>query len=275
MRRAFRAGLVRVAWGSVALVTTSCQALAGLDAPLEAPPSNAPSDAGTPAGQLDSSAAGGSAYARAVLADAPILYLRFSESSGVRAADSSGQKKDVVISGGPTRGRPSLIAGDPDPAVGMGATAQLLLDAVYDFPLAAAFTYELWVRPTAYGDLISNQVNRPELYGTGLSFDPQLPFVRFERWGGTILRFAHAEDAVPALGAVHHVVAVNTPTRPVLFVNGVRWEGKLSSSSAPLPSPSALAVASGVKGDIDELAIYDKALPDARILAHYALGRGQ
>lgn len=254
------------------VATTGCQVLAGIDEPLPGPAAATTVQRGDGGAASDGGGAS-SGYAQAVLADAPIIYLRFSETSGVRVRNLGTSGGELVVSGNAVRGRPSLI-GDADPSIGLGEGAELTLDATVDYPLKAAFTYELWIRPTAFGDVLSNQVNRPDLYGTAIYLtDRQFPHLGFERWSGTIVRFAHSEDRTPpVVGALLHIVVVNAPDLPALYVNGTRYQGYANDDKA-LPSPSPLSLASGAKGDYDEVAVYDHALAPDRVLAHYAAGR--
>lgn len=275
-RRASTPSFLRAALALAGGAASACQLVAGIDDPLPRPASATTDPRGSDGGSVigaDGGASTPSEYAKAVLTDAPTLYLRFSETSGVRVRNLGSAGGEVVLSGSAVRGRPSLVGGD-DPSVGLGDGAQLTLDTAYDYPLATPFTYELWVRPTRFGDVLSNQVNTPDLYGTAIYLtDRGFPYLGFERWGGTIIRFAHSEDRTPpAAGTLFHIVVVNNAARPSLFVNGTRYDGYANDGKA-LPPPSALALGSGAKGDYDEVAIYDHALSPERVLAHYAAGR--
>lgn len=267
MRISRRGLLVTRTVALLAFCATGCQFATKLDEPLRLPPS----DGGA---ARDGSAA--SAYASAVLSDAPILYLRFSETSGARAADRSVRDAEVNLSGASQRGRASLIAGDSDPSVGLVDGAQLVLDPAFDFPLEAAFTYELWVRLSTNGEVMANLINKPALVGTALFVSATSPYFGFERWSeesSRPLRSAHVDQPTPpGAGGIYHLVIVNRRDRIAIFINGARREGTITRSGTLKPASLILG---GATGDYDELAIYDRELPDARIVAHYALGRGR
>ena len=68
-----------------------------------------------------------SAYAQAVLADDPVAYWRFDETSGVNARDFSGHGHDATYIGGVHLGAGGAIAGDSDTAATFdGATGYRL-----------------------------------------------------------------------------------------------------------------------------------------------------
>lgn len=267
MPRPRRALAAAIALGALA---PACQLLVGVGDPLP----SAVGDAG-PTGTSSGSSgtpAPDDAYARAVLADGPVLYLRFSEASGSRVADLSGNGNELFLSGAFQRARPGLVAG-ADTSVGLGNGAQLVIPARFDFGLDAPFTYELWVRLDKRGEVLSNlEGSPPNLLGTNLYLSDTRPEIGFERWSGTLVRYAHQIGPLtPGPRGAFHLVVVNGPDRPVVFVNGVREAG---GKNAGTSLRAAALVAGNAPGDYDEIAIYDKALTDERIAAHYGIGRG-
>ena len=272
MRRSQRALAGTLA---IAAAVSACQLLVGVGEPLPGPSAG---DSGTPGASSSSSGAAEAgpvptdAYARAVLADGPVLYLRFSEATGSRVADLSGAGGDLFLSGAFQRGRPGLIAG-ADTSVGLGNGAQLSIPARFDFALDASFTYELWVRLDKRGEVLSNLEGAPpNLRGSALYLSDTRPEVGFERWSQSLLRSAHQLGPLtPGPRGAFHLVVVNGPDRPVVYVNGVREAG--GRNPGPALTPAALVVGNA-PGDYDEIAVYDKALSDERIIAHYGVGRG-
>jgi len=272
-----------------ALALAACQVLAGLDGALDPPPltgltsdggtaerpdSGAPNVADAEVDAPDASTA--SAYADAVLADGPIAYLRFDEPSGASCADATGNGNGANLTGPFERGRPGVVAG-PGAGVRLGGSAQMPLDAAFDLADKSDFTVELWVRPEAAasrGDVLVNlESTGGSLYGAAIYFDTSTPFVGYEQWSKTLLRYAHAETPVSlAPNGALHVVVVLAGGRPTLFVNGTRYSG-VRNADPDGAAPKAL-VFGRWRGDYDELALYAKALSEVRIAAHYARGIG-
>lgn len=260
----------------------ACQLVAGLDEPLTEPtdagsaPPAATSDAGSEGGAPDGG--GGSAYAAAVLADRPLTYYRFDETSGTTAKDSSGRGKDAFFVGAAERDAEPVIDGDGR-AVTLGGTARLPLDVSLDFSFNVSSTYEIWLRPTdadnPTGGVFTNlegDGNAGTLEGVALYFNSTSPFVGYERWQNELVRFGHAL-ARPTAGprGAYHIVVVNEGDAAFLWINGVRFGGNTGSRASYLPRS---IVVGDIPGRYDELAVYDAALPEARIQEHYRIGRG-
>ncbi|HZO16152.1 MAG TPA: LamG domain-containing protein, partial [Polyangiaceae bacterium] len=80
--------------------------------------------------------------------------------------------------------------------------------------------------------------------------------------------------SAPPLGAYTHVVGTYDGTVMRLFVNAAS-AGTLTDPRAAAPKDVPFFVgirslyAGGFKGDIDEVAVYDKALSPQRVQAHY------
>jgi len=258
-----------------------CQLLAGLDKPLDAPPAN---DGGTSDGAAD--AASGDArgdatpgtssrYAAVVLSDKPVAYYTFDEPEGARCADRSGRAADANLTGTFERGRPSALGDPGGRSVRLGGGAGLPLDPRFDFDFAQDSTFELWIRPsdpTPEGAMMTNLTSVDEvLSGSTLYFAAATPYVGYERWSTTLVRYAHVtQPLAPTPSGVFHFVVVNSGATATLFVNGTRYDGSPGSSTEPF-RPRSLVVGQ-LPGDYDELAIYDRALSDVRIAEHYAVG---
>jgi len=91
------------------------------------------------------SAAIGSPYASAILADHPSIYYRLDETAGPTAFDSSGQGQNGQYGAGVTYNVPGALAGDPDTAV--SGTAEILSAPSTALPSgSAARSYEMWFK---------------------------------------------------------------------------------------------------------------------------------
>jgi hypothetical protein len=267
-----------------ALFGAGCQWIAGLDDPLVDP-----SDAGgSDVLQADSNSDGGNpdvavlarVYRDRVLSDKPLVYLRFSETSGVLCNDETDAQSPGVLSGA-SRGAQGALTGDPDPAAHFDSNGGILsLGDRFDFRVEP-YTYELWVRPSA--DALSQAMlfHKQETDHRGVlaffSFGDAGPVkLGFERWDdNTILvAFAHSLQTELTAGRYNHIVVVGSPTGPRLFLDGVQLGDSYAAPDAQIaPTTSAsLEFGGGWTGDIDEVAIYGYALDPTTVLLHYTLG---
>lgn len=257
----------------------ACQLLVGLGEPPTEPVRD---DAAVAAGDADAAtgatdAPSSSGYAAAVLADQPVAYYRLDEKAGAACADSSGNGNTANLGGAFVRARPTLLAGGDGASVHLGDGAGLVLDPKLDFDFTRDYTFELWFRGDAAGgdgQIFGNiEGVGGDLSGTNLYLKPTFPFVGFERWAKTLVRYCHVEQAVvPGPGNALFVAVVSRAGTPTIFVNGVGYVGHFGATSAAFVARSLFL--GRLAGDYGELAIYDKALGDVRIAAHYALGRG-
>lgn len=269
-------------WLLVAVVAAAplvaCQLLVGFGELASPSDAGAGSDA-TSEGATDGGpdAARASAYEAAVLADRPVAYYRFREASGAACADLSGKGNTANLAGSFVRGRPGIVAGEDARSVHLDDGATLVLDPKFDFDFTKDYSFELWFRgavPDGGGVLFGNlQGVAGNLEGTTLYIKNSFPFFGFERWSKTLVRYAHVQAAVtPAPGGAFFVAVVSRAGVPTVFVNGVATSGFFGTTTAVFV-PRALSLGT-TAGDYADLAIYDRPLDDVRIVAHYALGRG-
>jgi hypothetical protein len=226
----------------------------------------------------------GSDYDAEVLADAPLAYWRFDETSGSTAIDSVGGYNGTYTGGYtlgqpgiPSSGRPSVSLNGTSGYINCGAPAAL--------KLTAAWTLEAWVyltgTPSGCGVIteLDTGSSNPVLYELGFGIDqgtgstlrvgyytggptwnvvvgPTLSLYTWHQiigtWDGTTLRL-YADGAEVASGA-------QTPG-PVAGMNGIRI-GVSHSATSPKYFP----------GKIDEAAIYNYALAPSRVSAKYTAG---
>lgn len=88
-----------------------------------------------------------------------------------------------------------------------------------------------------------------------------------------------ATVAAPEAGTFHHVVGVYDGSRLFLYVDGVLL-GNAPDARTALDKTAPLLIGAqttdlygGYRGVVDEIAIYDRVLPAARIAAHFEAGR--
>lgn len=269
------------------IALASCRLVLGLEEYRNDPPPGAGAAGGGAGGTGGAPPGTGGAaeqYAALVLADAPLLYWRLGEAQPPQAVDAAGDHDGSYI-GGVTLGEPGALAGDADTAATFDGFDDLLeAGDVLDFPASAAFSLEAWVKPAnPPHDLPQCILAKQELVAgetTGYSVA-----VRYGEFASLYFsRDAGIEDNVLYVAPLEidvysHVVATFDGFTLVLYVNG-REVGALPS---PLElgdnaAPLQLAVAPtsndcvSFAGSIDEVAIYDTALYDTRVVQHYSVG---
>jgi hypothetical protein len=228
---------------------------------------------------------GSSPYADAVLADAPEGYWRLGETSGTAAAaDASGRGHAGTYTGNVTLGRAGALAGDADPAAGFdGSTAHV---AVPDHPaldFTAALTVEAWVRPSDTADyrlVVEKGGNALRSYELDVEVDTGR--ARFVLGQGGSGGFTVVTAAGPlAMNRWHHLVGTYDGTAVRLYVDG-QLDGQAAASGPVNLTDDVLAIgrlgsvdANHFYGDLDEVAVYDHALPAGRVAAHHQAGRSR
>jgi hypothetical protein len=218
-----------------------------------------------------------SVYGQMVLTDDPVSYWRLGD-SGTSAFDQRAINPGVFVNGA-MQGAPSLLNGDSaNKAValdGVNDHVSVLNSSSLDIP--AAIAIEAWIKPTALpaAGSFASVVTKPESYS--LQFNgPRLEF--------TLIQFGVRQRLQAPVGAIaagqtYHVVATFDGTTRRLFVNGAEVANSPLTGSAT-SSASGLAIGSWdgqqefFAGSIDDVAVYDRALPAARVAAHYTEGAG-
>jgi PKD repeat protein len=231
-----------------------------------------------------------SAYVEAVEASEPTHWWRFGEASGTTSADSAGFRP-LTSSGSVTRGVAGAIPSDPDNrAIRFpgASTARAYTTTIDDPP--DLFTVEAWFRTTSLtGGKIIGRGNRNtsgsskhdrQLY---LNSAGQLAFgVK-----PNASRLVVTSPGTYRDGAWHHAVASLSPAGMKLYVDGVLRAQRADVQTAEHLArgywriggdtvsgwPSA-PLSGYLNGDIDEVAIYKRALSDAEVAAHYGAGTG-
>jgi hypothetical protein len=241
----------------------------------------------TVASSTGAGAAGGSdggaptSYQDEVLADQPVAYYRLGETVFQTAVDASGNGLDGVYFGAVTS-TAGAIAGDAAvhvdqvcPSGDVPGGVRLMDTSLLNFEGNAPFTIEAWIRPTCIDNIHRRIVEKAELGTPKLGYSFYINDVSglvFFRWGST------GDDWVsfpgtPNLNQWNHVVAVYGNGQIQIFHNGVGSDAKpatetLASTTAAFRVGTGSNTNFAFAGDIDEVAIYDKALPLARILVH-------
>lgn len=240
-----------------------------------------------------------SAYARAVLEDAPVAYWRLDDPVGsTTARDETSNGWDLTVEGVVVFGWPGALAGEPDTAAfvdidGAGTPDSGLTDASVPFPEVAEaggpFTYEAWVRWNGpRGDWRHVVAGRESTDGEGgLGLGGALYFVQDRLWlrrlvseptgsSRSLESFVNVPTEASWQGRFIHLVATFDGEAERLYVDGLEMP---MASGASRTNEFRLAavpfvVGRSFNGRLDEVAVYDYALSAERIAHHHALGVG-
>jgi PKD repeat protein len=233
---------------------------------------------------IDGSGAG--SYSARVLATAGLInYWRLGETSGTTLADSKGTAP-ATLTGGPTLGASGAVSGDSDTAVSFDGTASAA-QAALNLSATNKLTLEFWMKWDNYAndddlafELTPNFNSNPG----GFLVDPNAP----EEGGKFGVGIGSGESrntayfTRPSAGAWHHYALVMDATAPaaeqvIPYVDGqpvpyVKTKsgtgaGNFANSSLYFMSRAASALFGA--GDLDEVALYNRALPASTIAQHF------
>jgi hypothetical protein len=197
------------------------------------------------------------AYRAAVLADQPIHWWHLDEQAGPTSADAVGDAS------GTWQGHPEGVVGDK------GTGAMFLPGdggSYVAFPEIALgdFTVEAWVLLCDYADnqdaIVGHSAGPPDLN----FFDAQLRLFTGDDVDDAVV----SRDPV-AIGIWEHWAVSRDATTTKVFHNGKLvgtgrdWDGQMVISELGRGSSGSL------RGGLDEIAIYDRALTEAALTAHY------
>lgn len=235
------------------------------------------------------------AYAQVVLADAPVAYWRFGESTGTLAKDEIGNAHPGTFWGGFELGVPGITAANS--AARFDGSGCVGVGEFFRFPGRVAYSAEGWVKISEYG-AEGTRIISTEGYPTGIRSgwnlsasygDTGYPY--FDAWSseGTDNQYVMGayskvspEQGKLLLDEWNHVVGTFDDEAESVWVNGVlRDRVKQSALARPNQGTFTIGCAGngsgpvylGVHGAVDEIAVYDKVLSDAQIAAHYAAGK--
>lgn len=227
-------------------------------------------------------------YAGHVMADAPRHYWRLGQPAGQGSAPDQVSTSGLSLGGGVTGGVPGAPSGSTDTAVALTGSALARAGAQEAEPAPASFTIEGWFASTSStGGLLIGHGDKAS--GASDAHDRHLYLDDAGRVvvgvdTGTV-RWARSPGTYRD-GAWHHVAATVSGTGLILYVDGVPVAQDASVTAAPTPLgfwrlggdalgsrwPGPVTTPDGAVR-LDEVAVFDRALTDARIAARYALGR--
>ena len=235
------------------------------------------------------------AYAEAVKKSKPLGYWRFERSDWPNVPNAMGPDFACHVSGEPGR-----ISYQGNQAIEFGVShrgSEIVSDAQVGDAIRDSYSVEFWVKPSHYhlGSVVSLVGDTPMANGP-------LPHGMLIELGGSgkiptashhpgCIRFLHRYPAGKASGTScysknsytlrkwQHVVATKDGEKMRLYINGeLAAQG---TDKSPVPPGMRLLVGSlyptggdrPFNGQLDELALYDRALGESEITQHYQLVR--
>lgn len=219
---------------------------------------------------------GGSAYDAAVLADAPLGYWKFDETSGTSALDSSGNSRTLTITGNVTLGAAAVM---PSGSAsydfrGAGTNDSYLIRANESWMNVASFAVTAWIRPdavTSYRGIWSKDggTRGPSFYVKDGKLDLNNGAADFT--GTSTLSTATAYFAAMTYDSSSSTLK--------LYING-SLDKTTTSVSANNTTTNAFVVGASKAGGaslalpfdgrMSHLAYFGSALSDSQIAAHFA-----
>jgi hypothetical protein len=213
-------------------------------------------------------------YAPAVLADSPLLYWRFQETSGVML-DSSGNGRTASVSGGVTRGQPGPLANDPaDKSAQFSGGADTKVWGSVPAWTSIALSVECWFYMPSGNHHGTFAIAGWSGYGIGVGLNDM-------ETNGRNLIGEHTRGwmptGIPLSDGWHHAALTVQGTDHRIYLDGAQ----VYATTANNDLPAADVYVGGwydprnFDGSVDEVAIYDHALTPARIAIHYVAGIGR
>lgn len=231
---------------------------------------------------LDANVGDAGSYSDLVLQGNPVAYWRFEETAGTAIADSSGNGHVGAIQGGVKLGAKGIPAGSLGAA--FDGTGFVTFGDALDFAGSDAYSIEAWIHPdvvdTSYRDIVTKIVFQPD--GStfqGYAFDFESANFNFFRCSDQVGPCSTPTASPPVAGQFSHVVGTFDGATLRLYVNGA-MVGSVADTALLVDNPATLMIASEYgnpsgsyfSGVMDEIAVYDRALTDAEVSAHYARG---
>jgi hypothetical protein len=217
-----------------------------------------------------------SGYAATVVADGPVGYWRLGEPSGTSAADAVGTHTGTYA-GGPTLGQPSLVSKESDPSVRLTGSSSVRIANATDLQIGTPLSMEAWIKPTALpaSGAYASVLSKPESYS--LQFNgSQLEFTVIQN--GQRKRLKAPAGSI-AVGQTYHVVGSYDGSTQRLYLNGkmvtsTALTGAATSTTSQLTIGSWDGGGEFFSGQVDDVALYAKALSATQVGNHYTAATG-
>lgn len=213
-------------------------------------------------------------YADRLLADSPAGWWRLDETAGSTAVDQVAARNATLVNT-PTLGAAGALVLEGDTAMGFAAASSRRGDVTYAAALnPAAVTVEAWIYRTGTGirsivtSLTSNRGYRLRLNASNV--------IEWSVGNGTTTSTVTGATTI-ATSTWTHVVATSTASAQTVYVNGaLDATGALAYSTA---TSGTLQIGADNStnywdGRLDEIAVYQAALPAIAARHHYEMGAG-
>ncbi|MBX3259828.1 MAG: hypothetical protein KF782_09055 [Labilithrix sp.] len=219
-------------------------------------------------------------YFDEVVSDGPVAYFRLSDATPEAKNEIAGSAIGAIYpASGATRAAPGALAGSADGALRFDALdARLALSGPVDFLGDVPFTVEAWVK---LDDFSGTDIAEDMLFPGGgggrtgwtLFLRPEgAQFqLRTEMWTDGVI-FLYTQHLNPvSTSSFHHVVVFHSDVDHLdhLVVDGITSAGGFTGNGVGERVANGTTLSwGGFRGTLDELAIYDKVLPQERVLKH-------
>jgi len=223
-------------------------------------------------------------YVGVIMADQPVAYWRLGELTGETAVDVAGGNDGAYLNF-VVLGQPGALVDDPDKAAGFLSDWLTMVEVPYTPAVnSQQFTVEAWAKVMggagAYRSPLTSRDDQPQrgyiFYAT--------PGDVWQFWTGTGAQVGWNSITGPAVeyDKWTHLAATYDGTTKRFYVNGAEVGNNTSAYGVNAVRP--LRIGAGATdspdgnfffyGDVDEVAVFNKALPPERVLAHFGAGLG-
>jgi PKD repeat protein len=218
-------------------------------------------------------------YQSEVLADSPLLYVRFEETSGATCANQGSLGGDATAQGTYTRNVAGGAAG-----LGVGITLNGTTADYVSYPdhasldITGDFTYECWVKSAYTADRQCLMTKGGDSGGAGYAFFLDTNRALVAAKAGVAGLSQTDPNVVPNDGNWHHVAVTRSGNTYRFYVDGAAADAGFVNSTAITANAVPFnigreVITSGPRrplvGSIDEVAVYGSALSATRLQAHY------
>jgi hypothetical protein len=223
-------------------------------------------------------------YQSEVLADNPLLYLRFSETAGASCADTSTSGFTGTAHGTFTRNVDTGLSGwGIGISLGGGATDYISVPDNPALDLGGSMTYELVIKPTSFPAPVSVLMTKGSDGAANGGYSLQLssggvPQLTNAFWGGV-----YASGSALTANTEYHIAVTRAGDAGIVYTNAVAGATTHLSAQAFTASGQPFTIGQMSSGGsllfpypglVDEVAVYGTTLSAARIEAHYAARGG-
>jgi signal peptidase I len=231
----------------------------------------------------------GTTYQQAVLANSPVIYYRFSETTGTSAANLGSATGAGTYTGGFTLGVPGAVACETtSTAVRLNGSTGLVVRPNGTTASTNTFTEEAWFRTTTGGGKIAGWGNVRNTASTTYDRHLYLSDTGTLYFGvnpssktvisspGTYLdgRWHYVAATLGTNGMHLYVDGVEVAANTGVTTAGTAYSGYWRTGFDALTGWTAAPTNPWFTGDLDEVAFYTTTLTAAQIATHYAERRG-